>query len=387
MKILKSAVNHLECFDQAITPSQYWARDFVLGLDKPLDDTGIKQDCIKHVHAIIIADFQADDNFAKNAMSLARQTALMCHFPNFNETTGANRTKITIIDTGVQNEDSLLITIEKLKNQTGNLMTYCHHNAYIFDNTNLKDYISGHDPQTYIDIEFDIIGLGESFITDCVNKIYNDNKNSITTLFYATYIDITGLCPEINLVGFDGFIPQSNNMIDVRRAKMINLTYQQSLILNSPKELTKLKTYKSIISDFCKKISTETDNAWDKTPVLHKLSSVICGDCFEMRMRSAENEINSNNFKDLAHTEHARWNVEKLILGYRPYTKEERQYDVILSGDERKNNRRELRNQKVHIDICSCCDLTTISPDDFKYDYFLMLAMEKIIKTTSKNRL
>ena len=87
----------------------------------------------------------------------------------------------------------------------------------------------------------------------------------------------------------------------------------------------------------------------------------------------------------LSKSEHARWVVEKLIMGFRPLNEEERLEDETLSTN--KKRRKEYRDslkknpaKLAHIDLCSYSDLRRVNPDDLKYDSFLMLAIPKILE-------
>ena len=89
----------------------------------------------------------------------------------------------------------------------------------------------------------------------------------------------------------------------------------------------------------------------------------------------------------LSKSEHARWVVEKLIMGFRPLNEEERLEDETLSTN--KKRRKEYRDglkknaaKLAHIDLCSYSDLRRVDPDNMKYDSFLMLAIPKILENT-----
>ncbi len=88
-----------------------------------------------------------------------------------------------------------------------------------------------------------------------------------------------------------------------------------------------------------------------------------------------------NNLKTMAKCEHARWNVEKLILGFSPFSPQEHyEYNRRL-GSSRSSYRNKLKkNEAHHINLCSYDDLRRIDPDNMKYDSFLMLAMVRILK-------
>ena len=92
--------------------------------------------------------------------------------------------------------------------------------------------------------------------------------------------------------------------------------------------------------------------------------------------------LDAKNLEHLSKAEHARWNVEKLIYGYRPYTAEERYKDECLFVDNAKlkAERARMKNeQKAHIDICSSTELKRIDYDNIKYDCFIVLANNEIL--------
>ena len=88
-----------------------------------------------------------------------------------------------------------------------------------------------------------------------------------------------------------------------------------------------------------------------------------------------------NNLKTMAKCEHARWNVEKLILGFSPFSPQEHYEYNRRFGSSRSSYRNKLKkNEAHHINLCSYDDLRRIDPDNMKYDSFLMLAMVRILK-------
>lgn len=88
-----------------------------------------------------------------------------------------------------------------------------------------------------------------------------------------------------------------------------------------------------------------------------------------------------NNLKAMAKCEHARWNVEKLILGFSPFSPQEQYEYNRRFGSSRSSYRNKLKkNEAHHINLCSYDDLRRIDPDSMKYDSFLMLAMVRILK-------
>ena len=83
----------------------------------------------------------------------------------------------------------------------------------------------------------------------------------------------------------------------------------------------------------------------------------------------------------LAELEHNRWNIEKLLMGYRQLTDDEKKAlrDKAV-GSERDNEKDRLKGYiiKAHADICSFHELKKIDPGIEDYDYLLTLMIPDI---------
>ena len=137
------------------------------------------------------------------------------------------------------------------------------------------------------------------------------------------------------------------------------------------------------------------DARWavSQTAVRNGLSSLFCSDCYESRALSIrrygkasgikEQDAWEKNNEALSISEHNRWVVDKLIMGFRPLTDEERLCYETLFGRRRYEYWRHLKNDASspsHIDLCSYRDLRRIDPGNLKYDSFLMLAIPIILR-------
>lgn len=133
--------------------------------------------------------------------------------------------------------------------------------------------------------------------------------------------------------------------------------------------------------------------------IKENISNILCADCFALRRNSIAPCHHAKDKKGereamalweahneaLSKSEHARWNVEKLVMGYRPFSEQERFEDNLLHVQQ-KGRKKAFRDglkrndaDPAHIDICSYRDLRRVNPDDLKYDSFLMLAIPKIL--------
>lgn len=374
--------------------NQVLARHIVLNEIKNVDCTGIGYATNNCVHAVIIGTDIV-------ALHLARQLALICHYPNFNDELEKNRTKITIISPNISSRDDIDNVQRCLEEITGNLLSECVWQCKLI--TSGKEEIwSCSKEKSFIDIEFEFVGLNKVGIDtyfrdyfkssdeDIVSVLDNDNTmspqmQSYMVEHYYQYqsIDMAVIREKIN-----------DCKIDVRRAKVLNMVYctgshLKNLILSDVYEIFAYKTFIDIFCRYTKsnKVEAYWDNIVDKTV---RLSNVLCADTLESKLRSISmckrlsktKMLDSKSLEQMARSEHARWCVEKLILGYRTYTSQERYNDELLFVDKNVMNEERNRLKEIehaHIDICSCRNMLRNNPENLKYDCFLVLAVEEII--------
>lgn len=378
-------------FSDEVINGWYSARKYVLeqlSTNKDMGAEGIPPSSSDRVHVVI---------FHKGPMALyvARQVALVAHFPNFKEGDGKkknskNCTKITILYNRIKHPD-ILKELEK-DEYLCNLPKVCKCSF-------VNDYTETINKQSYIDIELELV----AFNSDEEFENYRpkvDAGNNLEPVIIDEYIleQITQCDPPLE--------------IDIRNASRVNMVYGVGADIDNlpPDTPNTAERYDMALSYFCyQQSSKETMAKWEglskgkkdslsfQINLRKKLSNVFCNDCFSTRFKSVldkpddlmnqdEKEllcVVKDNIQLLAQCEHARWNVEELILGFSPLTPEERWKDAQLFGEARKAYRKELKNKGHHIDLCSCQDLRRINPADRKYDYFLMLAMVKILKETA----
>lgn len=96
----------------------------------------------------------------------------------------------------------------------------------------------------------------------------------------------------------------------------------------------------------------ELQQAWDKLPVALQWSNFYCADSVDIKLRSQgfgatpHVRLTEEQIELMAEVEHNRWNMEKLLLGYRKPTPEEE----LLCRD--KAVRKEYKNKRfIHTDI------------------------------------
>lgn len=184
--------------------------------------------------------------------------------------------------------------------------------------------------------------------------------------------------------------------VDTRKAVLAQRIYELGALIDNltAEDIHSTKRYAMALDAFeyllRDKIKPLIDKAqWENDPIKVKngLSSIYSADCFELRAFAMNNDKNYKKWEEnneaLSISEHARWVVERLIMGYRPINHEERMQYESLFGQKRQAYFKVLKNNVqdlAHIDICSYRDLRRIDPNSLKYDSFLMLAIPRILK-------
>ena len=334
----------------------YEARAYVL--DK-LKDVAIGPHSKEHLHVVVTGD-------SPLMLSAVRQVALSAHYANFDETTGNNRTIITLVS-----KDRNIVEELKKEEYLGNLLEFCKYSLF------------GAKPEhcdSYIDIEIQIVEKwSEESNNETIKMSEEDAKAFLASRNPVEIYSIdTRMAVMVNRIYSLGTLIDSLPFEDIHCASRYALAlefFQHGLLRKPLSPLFDAQAFKA-----------------DATQVKKCLSNVFCADCFASRAKGIEqycggkDKISKKAWEEhneaLSKSEHARWVTEKLIMGFRPMNDLERIHDERLFGEEKKQYREQLKcdpTNPVHIDICSYADLRRINPDDMKYDSFIMLAIPKIL--------
>lgn len=326
-------------FDQGTIENWYKARAYVL--DK-LKDVAIGPESKEHLHVVVGGD-------GPLMLSIVRQVALLAHYANYKEETGENRTKITLVS---GNKD--IINNLKEEKHLCNLLDHCKYSVGSLS----------YNKDSYIDIELDVVNSKP--------EVY-DKK--------AIVVDLSDDDAKSFLNGKKN---EELYTIDIRKAVLASRMYDLGTVIdNLPAEDIHCASRYAMALDVFQHdyLKRPIGNDIEKA-----LSNIFCADCFESRAKGigligSDQKTWENYNEALSKSEHARWVVEKLIMGFRPLSPEEHVEDEEMFGDTKKRNRKKLKNDfKAHIDICSYADLRRVNPEDLKKDSFLMLAIPAILK-------
>lgn len=354
--------------NQLLTKSEYWKDDKRIVYPE-LDHKGIKADSDKHVHLIIVG-------MNRMGTALAKEAAHLLHFPNFNEETGANKTRITFIDDNADREMNFFM---------GRLPGYFNIVKPIYKDLTVKEQKSesGQDEDCnaskFLDIQFEFVkGRVESeAVRDWIKKelkdetaiitiaicIHNPSKSFGMAMYLPEEVYTRGRDDLSNpwsvkdeylvvnifvrqeetesLIKAFGDAAKADSSENKRYANIYPFGMQDnsfSLDYHSNRLAMALNyiyeyyfKYGNVLPDSLPDMNVLVE-CWDDLSTSLKWSNLYLADSIEFKLRSIGltleeakyATISDAQIEDLARTEHCRWNMEKLLMGYRALTDKEK---------------------------------------------------------------
>ena len=338
----------------------------------------------KHVHLVIFG-------MGEVAETLAIQTAHVAHYPNYVRNHSL-RTRITMIAPQAEMQSE------------GFIKRYQHlfDNSYyrIVNPSEEKAVKVFHKPmyegrrEDFVDVEWEFVdaeiwnpdvreklkqwACDESQLLTVVMADKDADKNVAKSLFlpdelYQRSIPIHKYNP--NDVEYDVTMPL------VQMAKNVNYIYDRCYNDN-------IENWQGRVLSSVEINPVDRDSLWDKLSNVKRWSSIYNAMTIPSKMRSiglTEDDwekfydISQQDIEILAQVEHNRWNVEELILGFRPCTDEE-QERIAADVETQKDA---FKARKIHYDLRAYNDLR---PDKTGrsakvYDLCLSAALPLIAKT------
>ena len=351
--------------NRLLTNSDYGKGD--KKIDYPeLDHEGIAEKSNKHVHLIIVG-------MNRMGIALAKETAHMMHFPNFNEETGDNRTRITFIDDHADREMNFFV------GRHAGYFDIAPTKYADLSECYFREWSKDDKSNNFLDIQFEFIkGRMESkYVRDWITKqlddkdaiitialcvhnpsqnfgmamylpeeVYtrgrNDGQNPWTVVDSDQVVNIfvrqekTGALIKTfgdaaksdnannkkyaNLYPF-GMIDDSFSVKDDSNKRAMAFNYIYDFYFNNN------KTLPSTLPDYKK-----LEEFWKSKTTSLKWSNLYLADSIEFKLRSIGLDKESaksvtfskEQIERMAYTEHCRWNMEKLLMGYRALGEKER---------------------------------------------------------------
>ena len=413
---------------------------------KPLDNEGINEQSDKHVHLVVVG-------MSKMGIALALEAAHICHYPNFTEK--GIRTRITFIDSQASQEMNFFkgrfkdmfeiarwrhikaddYTIPGLFNKTRDDI----YNEATTWRDPLKDSASespykhlANNSESFLDIEWEFIegSLECPSVQHYLTLAAQDSKSLLTVAIclpqahqataagiymprevYAQAQQVLIYQREsaeiVNTLNNDKIRPfgmleccynLANDDKAFCQAKLVNFVYRS---YNDDSAEAKINEKEKINI-----IAQKAEEFWEECTVEEIWSNIYNANSIPSKLRAydiamadftAMHNVIKRNLTSFATVEHNRWNVEKLLTGFRPLTKDESDTlesllkraaytcESHLNRSEWKNKRNALkaRPHKAHVNIRPFDMLKQTDPYVYLADHAISQAIPDILKYTT----
>lgn len=338
-----------------------------------LDHEPITAQSVKHVHLVIFGLSEMGEMVAINAAHVA-------HYPNYIHD-HTNRTRITIVDTdAISKSETIIKRYQHLfDNSYYRIVKPDEHDAVKLFHKPMYDG----KREDFVDVEWEFV---ESSVTDIplrdkLVKWSNDERQQLTVVFahddinrnVSESLHLPDVIAKQNVpvytyvhhpISFThsphirpfGMVDQGYDVTLplVRMAMNVNHVYDRCYADNYEAWSGQLR--------YAVEIDKQArDASWGRLKNVKRMSSIYNALNIPTKLRSiglSEDEwdkfydIPQQDIELLAQVEHNRWNVEELIMGWRPCTDEERQ-----AVDADINKKEELKQQRIHYDLCAYSEL------------------------------
>lgn len=410
-----------------------WAQKVLTGESDgqylPLDGTGIRYESDETVHVIIVG-------MSRMGIAMGIESGHIAHYPNFIRDNNL-RTRITFIDSNMSGEYEYFISRFKNLFDVARWRYLDKHDmqrGWKNENTSLLDieweFIEGGIQSPHVQNYLQKVVLVPNkkiTVTICLpvnnqaiasalylpSEVYT-NEQVQQILVYQKHEDAiaTNLSMGDKFKKLKSFGMTCNSyadalIVDSSRPRLTAQVYDTVYELKEGKEsVSAEELYKTILRPL--KDNAKVTRTWNRSKIWGQWSNIynscsiptkersihIDDEEYELLRQSVSlvdgmlhidtsrlTEDLRKRFDRLAELEHNRWNMEKLLMGYRLLTETERA--VLLNkevGLERKSEKDRLRGDtiKAHADICPFGELKNIDPGIEDYDYLLTLMIPDI---------
>ena len=388
-----------------------------------LDRDGIGKDSERTVHFVLYG--MTDVSYA-----LATMAAHLCHFPNFVEchadgTYGENkskRTKITMIAPNIKEEKSYmtahlhnLFSISKCEVLEGEWSMDDSGNATGFEPlySPKSDENKMAEIGDFLDIEWEFIdgNIADEKIRRLLRKYYRDNQEGRTyfTLAMCQREADKNIAAAIYLPSeFHEIIMKEGSKSEIDYEKTIPIfVYQpesEEMLTTAEKETAMFKNifpFGSVRESYDPSIRrriyegkriayiytkgfdyqymtsdrTLLNDMWRKSSYVNQMSNIYSAAHIGVKLRSVDNraELTEEDIKLLAVTEHNRWNVEKLLMGFEALPEKERATQRTPEGLAK------FKAKKKSFKHYCIAPYSQLLPDDCKYDTLIVENLRDVV--------
>lgn len=371
-----------------------------------IDGNGITEDDNRHIHLVIVGT----SNFG---VTLGIEAAKMLHFPNFKK--GMNLTRITFIDLNADKEKDLFMT------------RYRHFfeiQSHWYDGVKYSATKFKGENADFLDVEFEFI-KGDIYSSQIQKQIveWASDETQLLTLIFAMRDSRHNMAIAMNLPdevyerNIPVFVRQNTSskflaklheksdktgkkiVVENNKAKEIALKGRYinlypfgmtDIIFDVDKRVQRMAECINHLYSKCDELQwariptheevmnctwEEIHKKWIKLPVALQWSNLYSAYNIAYRVRiinamrkGAEmiTDISDKEAETLGRVEHDRWNVEKLLLGYRKPSEAEDYYadSNLVDGKKLKAMKNAHKELFIHCDIRPYTELDDIQEID-----------------------
>lgn len=394
--------NYYEMWAQKVLVNKSLKCDAASSAYLPLEGTEcISSESDKHVHLFIVG-------MSRMGVAMAIEAAHMAHYPNF--ATKNIRTKITFVDTNARTEKDFFMR------RFRDLFRLSRWTYSSLDEQGKLEVKSTYDPQAYGYLGGDFMDVEWEFMNGGIENTSIQDYIKSTTQQQDSIVTIAVCIPEPNRALASALYLDRDIYSHVSQILVYN-RYGDALVRNMIHRaegtlnpyLNKLRPFGMASGCYDHKMIEEAEyiaaglgKEYDKlynpmekvdegatlgkSAVAKWWSNIYAANTMWTKLRSAGwsigKTLGEEQIEILAQTEHSRWNMEQLLIGYRPLTEAEQQEvldDMTLKGPK--------KSEMAHYDICSFERLKQIDARSISFDKGLTKILPAIytaLNTSSK---
>lgn len=354
-----------------------WARILIMGekegfnqwrIDYRSGEDNICKYPEKQIHLLIAGMTEMGE-------ALAREAAFLCHYRSFAK--NGTRTLITFIDKNAKENMDYFI------GRYHRLFEMC---KYTYRSSPKDNYAKPQNDDSFLDIEFEFINsnIADPDMVEVIKDWAKDKKRMLTiavcfeipnkNLAAALYLPdmiFSNAIPVWVYQPARGDLNRYLNNDEKAYNKFKNIVTfgasgRELLGADYEKDIQKAKKLNHFYCKGCSvgtdyesnEAKAEMDTAWRNMNISERWSNFYSISSIPVKLRGmgcVDNNIPEEMVEDLAIIEHNRWNVEKLLMGYRRTTPEEH-----AKWDEEKKR---FKTEFIHDNICPFEELDKATQD------------------------
>lgn len=317
---------------------EYVAEQTLLGKNGdgqlPIDGKGIKADTEQYIHFII-------SGMTPMAKAMAITAAHLCHFPNFDPKTGKRKTIITFVDYDIKRKRDIFVSEHQ------NLFELSHYSDISFESDG-NPVVIAHTPNEqygdFLDIEWEFIDtdISSPEAKEYLSKAANDSGQQLAiaicqesqgdNMSAALHLPTPLYDRSKNIPIYVHLWEQGDAITKANATGQFGHIYCFGTGTSADKDpLFKERlelgqrvnfVYAYLYSNEGEK-PTGVQEEWYNIVESNKFSSIYNANSIPIKRRSFGENFSSVDSAVLCETEHRRWVLAELLLGFKPLTKKE----------------------------------------------------------------